>query len=91
MEAKDYQEIINTADCNAEANYVGSNGQYKVMGWAKVLIDVSCKAGIREVVKWIETFMLFPLDNLSYAERMDTPVLGEITLGDWQAFKESKG
>ena len=54
MEAKEYQEIINTADCNAEVNFVGADGELKVLGWAKQLIDVSYKAGLEQ--KCFETY-----------------------------------
>jgi len=45
MEAKDYQGIIDTADCNPEVNYVDANGENKILGWAKTLIEISFRAG----------------------------------------------
>ena len=43
------------------------------------------EAGIKEVVEWLESMAAFPLENLSYAERQDTPILENILFGEWQA------
>lgn len=77
MEAKEYQEIINTADCNAEVNYTSFLGEQKILSWAKTLIDITYKAGeqegIEKAVKWVE-------ENLGYLY---------LDKHGWQAFKES--
>lgn len=67
MEAKAIQEIINTADCNAEVNFVGANGELRIMGWARKLIETVWEArqpevdeaeqrGIRQVVEWLKEY-----------------------------------
>jgi hypothetical protein len=48
-ENRDYQEIINTADCNAEVNFTGANGELRIMGWARKLIDTAWEARQKEV------------------------------------------
>jgi len=65
MSYKNYQEIVNTTDCNAEVNFVGADGELKIMGWAKKLIDTVWEArqkeideaeqrGVKKVVDWMK-------------------------------------
>ena len=81
MEAKEYQEIVNTADCNAEVNFVRFDEELRVMGWAKRLIDVSLKVGRKEVVGWLEEHTNKPIksDFIIFASKEDT---GEISIGN---------
>jgi len=66
MDAKEYQEIVNTADCNAEVNYVSGAGELRILGWAKRLIEAAYhsrdsevaearKAGREDVAEYIDT------------------------------------
>ena len=59
---KEIQDLIDEADCNAEANFTKSDGSRGVLGWARKLIEVTAtisfkagqEAGRREVVEWLE-------------------------------------
>ena len=48
MEAKELQDLIDTADCNAEVNFTRTNGSQSVLGWARKLIEISFKAGYEQ-------------------------------------------
>jgi len=51
MDAKEYQEIVNTADCNAEVNYVSGAGELRILGWAKRLIEAAYHSRDSEVAE----------------------------------------
>ena len=64
MEAKELMNLIDDVDCHAEVCFTDSKGQRRALGWAQRLIEISFKAGQREVVERIKQHYFKELQDL---------------------------
>ena len=91
MGYKNYQEIVNTADCNAEVNFVGADGKQRVMGWAKNLIDTAWEARDNEIKEAEQRGIQKVVDDMTIAcatgnTDMERLIALRDVLQGWQAF-----
>ena len=85
LEVKDLLEFIEKADCRAETCFLNRKGQYQPMSWAEHLIDLSYRAGIKELAECIKKQSILKRRVSAIDRKIYLVRLMNILEEEWQA------